>query len=166
MNDPPIQSDPRVTRILVVDDIADNYFLLQMILKLEGYQVEVADSGYAALERVEANPPDLLLLDVMMPGIDGFEVTLRIRQNTRLPYIPILLITGYDQLKESQAFNIGANGLVYKPFDLYELLEQVRAILRERLSGFKKPENRGLISYRPIPEQFLSDKCNGSEVVG
>jgi CheY-like chemotaxis protein len=137
MNKFPIQSDTRVTRILVVDDIADNYFLLEMILKLEGYQVEVADSGYAALERVEANPPNLILLDVMMPGIDGFEVTRRIRQNNRLPFIPILLITGYNQLEESQAFNMGVNGLVYKPFDPYQLLEQVREILHERLLGLK-----------------------------
>jgi CheY-like chemotaxis protein len=121
----------------VVDDIADNYFLLQMILKLEGYQVEVADSGYAALERVEANLPDLILLDVMMPGIDGFEVTRRIRQNTRLPFIPILLITGHNQLEEARAFNMGANGLLYKPIDLDRLLEQVRHILGERLSHLK-----------------------------
>lgn len=135
MNKRPIQSDTRLTRILVVDDIADNYFLLQMLLKLEGYQVEVADSGYAALERVEANPPDLILLDVMMPGIDGFEVTRRIRQDTRLPFIPILLITGYKQLEEAKAFNMGANGLLYKPIDSDQLLEQVRAILPTKVDG-------------------------------
>jgi CheY-like chemotaxis protein len=139
MNKLPIQSDKRVTRILVVDDLADNYFLLQMILKLEGYQVEVADSGHAALERVEATPPDLILLDVMMPGINGLEVTQRIRQNTRLPFIPILLITGYKQLEEAKALDMGANGLVYKPIDPDHLLEQVRDILGESLSPVNQP---------------------------
>lgn len=137
MNELPLHPDTRTTQILVVDDIAHNYLLIEMILKLEGYQVELADSGYAALERVEANPPDLMLVDVMMPGIDGFEVTRRIRQNNRLPFIPILLITGSDQIEESQAFDMGANGLVYKPFDLYRLLEQVQDILHAKLSGLQ-----------------------------
>jgi CheY-like chemotaxis protein len=106
-----------------------------MILKLEGYQVEVADSGYAALERVEANPPDLILLDVMMPGIDGFEVTRRIREDSCLPFIPIVLITGYKQLEEAKAFNMGANGLLYKPIDFDQLLEQVRTILLTKAGG-------------------------------
>ena len=77
-------------RILVVDDITDNYLLLQTLLETEGYQVEVADSGQAALAKVESNPPDLMLLDVMMADMNGYEVTQHIRQNPRLPFIPIL----------------------------------------------------------------------------
>ena len=64
MNELLFESDTKVTRILVVDDIADNCLLLQTILELEGYQVEVADNGYAALEMIEANPPALVLLDL------------------------------------------------------------------------------------------------------
>ena len=85
-----------VDRILVVDDVADNSFLLQTFLELEGYQVEVADSGYLALEKIETAPPDLVLLDVMMPGMNGYEVVKHIRENQQLPFIPILLVTGYD----------------------------------------------------------------------
>ena len=129
MNELLFESDTIVTRILVVDDLADNCFLLQTILELEGYQVEVADNGYAALEMVETNPPDLILLDVMMPKMNGFEVTQRLRQSSHLPFIPILLITGYDQLEKSKALYMGANGLLYKPIDCKRLLAQVGAVL-------------------------------------
>ncbi|QYO68712.1 response regulator [Leptolyngbya sp. 7M] len=71
-------------RILVVDDIADNLLLLQAILESEGYQVELADSGPAALDRIKTAPPDLVLLDVMMPDMNGFEVTQRVRQVAQL----------------------------------------------------------------------------------
>lgn len=135
MNAPHFESDTSITRILVVDDIADNYVLLQAILELEGYQVEVADNGYAALERVEVNPPDLILLDVMMPGINGFEITQRIRDNSYLPFIPILLVTADRAIEKSLAFYKGANGLLYKPIDLDLLLEQVRAILSQGEKG-------------------------------
>ena len=129
MNTPPLKPDTSMMRILVVDDIADNYLLIQAILELEGYQVEVADNGYFALEMIEFNPPDLILLDVMMPGLNGFEITQRLRQNNCLPLIPILLVTADKEIEESFAFDMGANGLLYKPIDPDLLLEQVRAIL-------------------------------------
>ena len=80
-------------RILIVDDIVDNLFLLQTVLEAEGYEVEVADNGRFAVAKVEAAPPDLILLDVMLLDMSGYEVTQRIRQNQELPYIPLLLVT-------------------------------------------------------------------------
>lgn len=115
-------------RILVVDDIVDNFFLLQFILEEEGYQVEYADNGYTALEMIEETPPHLVLLDVMMPGIDGFEVARRVRQNLRLPFIPILLTTAYDELNEELGLKSGVDGFIRKPIDFGELLNQVKAI--------------------------------------
>ena len=76
-------------RILVVDDVIDNCIQLQSFLETEGYQVETADSGRAALTLVETFRPHLVLLDVMMPEMDGLEVTRRIRRNSKLPFIPI-----------------------------------------------------------------------------
>ena len=122
---------PSNDHILIVDDIFDNYFLLQTLLEAEGYQVDVADSGWAALEKIEAEPPALVLLDVMMPGMSGYEVTKRIRQNQSLPFIPILLITGYEQLAETVEAETGANGFIRKPVDFDQLLDQVRSILLE-----------------------------------
>jgi two-component system, sensor histidine kinase and response regulator len=119
----------RVDRILVVDDTPDNLFLIQAILEEEGYQIEIVDNGREALEKIEENPPDLLLLDVMMPGMDGFEVTRRIRQNEKLPFMPILLITAYDQPSVAQGLDTGADDFIRKPVDFDELLARVRSLL-------------------------------------
>lgn len=116
-------------RILIVDDIADNLFLLQTVLENEGYAVDVADSGCAALKQVVRNPPDLVLLDVMMPEMDGFEVTQRIRQNPALPFIPILLITGYSEPVPAAGFDVGADGFIRKPIDFDDLLSRIQTIL-------------------------------------
>ncbi|GAP94124.1 response regulator [Leptolyngbya sp. NIES-2104] len=118
-------------RILVVDDIEDNSFLLQTVLEQEGYDVQIASSGREALDKVERQQPDLILLDVMMPEMNGFEVTQRIRQNDRLPFIPILLITGYDQFNPAEGFEFGADDFIRKPVDFDLLLDRIRAILPE-----------------------------------
>jgi CheY-like chemotaxis protein len=119
-------------RILVVDDIPDNSFLLKVLLEEEGYQVEVADSGCAALAKIAEEPPDLVLLDVMMPDMSGFEVTRQIRQNRHLPFIPILLITAHDQPKAAEGFEVGADGFLRKPIESEELLDRVHSILPPR----------------------------------
>jgi CheY-like chemotaxis protein len=89
MTGSPAETPSQVDRILVVDDLPDNYVLLQTFLESEAYEVAVAESGRAALDKIAANPPDLVLLDVIMPGMNGFEVAQRIRQNPALPFIPI-----------------------------------------------------------------------------
>ncbi len=121
-----------VDRILVVDDLPDNYFLLQTVLESEGYVVEVADSGRAALESIASHPPDLILLDVMMPGMNGFEVTRRLRQNPSIPFIPIFLVTGYSEPAPADGFGVGADGFIRKPIDFDDLLNKIRTILQPR----------------------------------
>jgi len=118
-----------IDRILIVDDIADNLFLLQTILEEEGYSVDVADSGRVALEQITNHPPDLVLLDVMMPEMNGIEVAQRIRQNTELPYIPILLITGYTDFAAGDGFEACADGFIQKPINFDVLLNHIRSIL-------------------------------------
>lgn len=119
-------------RILVVDDLFDNLVLLQTVLEAEGYQVELAENGQSALAKVEASPPDLILLDVMMPGMNGYEVTQQIRQNSELPYIPILLVTAHSEPKAVQGLTAGANDFIRKPIDFDELLARVGAFLQFR----------------------------------
>ncbi|MGV0028264.1 response regulator [Phormidesmis priestleyi] len=123
-----------VDRILVVDDVADNSFLLQTFLELEGYQVEVADNGYSALEKIETAPPDLVLLDVMMPGMNGYEVVRHIRKNQQLPFIPILLVTGHELNALPQVDEATVNGLIHKPVVFDELLTRVQSILHPDLN--------------------------------
>lgn len=108
--------------ILVVDDLADNLFLLKTILEAEGYTVDVAADGFTALEKVAQVPPELMLLDVMMPDMTGYEVLRRIRQNDRLAAIPIVLITAYDEVTEAG----DADGFLRKPIDFDELLNRVK----------------------------------------
>lgn len=116
-------------RILVVDDVADNLFLLQTVLEAEGYDIDTALDASLALAMIEASPPDLLLLDVMMPDMSGYEITQSIRQNDKLPLIPILLITAYDEASVVEGLKIGANGFIRKPIDFDLLLTKIREIL-------------------------------------
>lgn len=117
-------------QILVVDDSPDNVFLIQTILEEEGYTISTAEDGPSALAQIEQSPPSLVLLDVMMPGMDGFEVTQRLRKNTKLPFIPILLITAYDQPSVAQGLDMGADDFIRKPVEVDELLARVRSLLR------------------------------------
>jgi CheY-like chemotaxis protein len=121
-----------IDRILVVDDIADNLLLLQTILESEGYQVELANSGQAALNKIKTAPPDLVLLDVMMPEMNGFQVTQQVRQDPSLPFIPILLVTGYTEPTPAEGYDVGADGFIRKPIDFDELLNRIRSILQPK----------------------------------
>ena len=120
----------KIDRILAVDDTQDNLILVQAILESEGYKIDLASDGIKALRQIEQSPPDLILLDVMMPGIDGYEVTRRIRNNPTISYIPILLITAFHQSSVVEGLDAGADDFIRKPFDTDELLARVRSLLR------------------------------------
>ncbi|MFB2836401.1 response regulator [Floridanema evergladense] len=120
----------QLKRILIVDDIQDNISLLEAILVEEGYVVDTANNGKVALEKIQSIPPDLILLDAMMPGMDGYELTRKIREQKDLPFIPIVLITAYENMNAAQALDLGANDFVRKPIEYDELMARVRASLR------------------------------------
>lgn len=120
---------PRIPRILVVDDSPDNLFLVQTALEEGGYDISLAEDGKTALALVDRLQPDLILLDVMMPEMDGYEVTERIRSNDKLPYIPILLITAHERSSVVKGLDVGANDFIRKPVDVDELLARVRSLL-------------------------------------
>jgi signal transduction histidine kinase len=117
-------------RLLIIDDVPDNLFLARTILEEEGYEITTSTNGHTALEIVQTEPPDLILLDVMMPGIDGYEVTKRIRAMPDLPFIPILLITAYDRANAVKGLDLGADEFIRKPIEADELLARVRSLLR------------------------------------
>ncbi len=119
-----------VKRILAVDDNPDNLILLETIFESEGYEVELVTDGVTALKQVEQSPPDLILLDVMMPEMDGYEVTRRIRKNPEISYIPIVLISAYHDASVIEGLDAGADDFIRKPFDHEELLARVRSLLR------------------------------------
>jgi CheY-like chemotaxis protein len=116
-------------RILVVDDLPDNLFLLRSLLEEEGYQVEVAEEGSAALAKMHDIPPDLILLDVMMPGLNGYELTRQIRRDRTFCAIPIVLITASIEACRVKGLAAGATDFVRKPLDLDELLLIIQRLL-------------------------------------
>ena len=118
-------------RILVVDDVAKNVKLLADLLSVKGYTALTAASGAEALERVAADAPDLILLDVMMPGMSGYEVCQAIRANPAHSMLPIVLVTALDPSQErAKGLEAGADDFLSKPVNQAELLARVKSLLR------------------------------------
>jgi signal transduction histidine kinase len=117
--------------ILVVDDIPENRELLEAALTAADYRVQCAADGPAALDRVAVELPDLILLDVMMPGMDGYQVCRTLKVGPDTAFIPIVMITAYQDLPHRiQGIEAGADDFLTKPFDSHELLTRVRSLLR------------------------------------
>ncbi|MBD2415030.1 hybrid sensor histidine kinase/response regulator [Nostoc calcicola FACHB-389] len=131
----------RSDKILVVDDSPDNVFLIKTILEEEGYTISTAENGISALAQLQASPCDLVLLDLMMPGMDGYEVTKHIRGDLKLSqYIPILLITAHDAPNVAHGLDLGADDFIRKPVTVDELLARVRSLLRLKHSMDERDE--------------------------
>lgn len=135
------------SRILVVDDISKNLQVVGTILRNEGYHVMPATSGLQALERVSAQPPDLILLDLMMPEMDGLEVCSRLKADPFTRQIPVIFLTASNEMDHlMKGFEAGAVDYITKPFNAPELLARVRTHLelkhaRERLREMNEEKN-------------------------
>jgi adenylate cyclase len=117
-------------RILVVDDTPANVRLLEAVLRPRGYEVLRAGSGPEALEAVARDRPDLVLLDIVMPGIDGYEVCRQLRATPASAVLPVVMITASGNEEKLRALEAGADDFIAKPFDQAELLARVRSLLR------------------------------------
>lgn len=115
-------------RILIVEDEKQIARFLELELQHEGYDVDVAYDGRDGLKAVEQNEPDLVLLDIMLPGINGMEVCRRIRQFSE---VPVIMLTAKDETTDKvMGLDLGANDYITKPFAIEELLARIRAALR------------------------------------
>jgi two-component system cell cycle response regulator DivK len=114
-------------RILVIDDMEDNRRILRDLLTTGGFEVIEAETGEAGVEAAEASRPDLILMDIQLPGLDGYEATRRIKANPALRAIPLIAVTSYalsgDDVK---AYEAGCDDYVTKPFSPRALLAKVR----------------------------------------
>jgi signal transduction histidine kinase len=116
--------------ILVVDDVPQNVRLLEAILTSNGYTVTSASSGHEALDKVTTELPDLVLLDIQMPGMDGYEVCRRLRADPATQFLPVVMITASDTEVRVNALDAEADDFVTKPFNQQELLARVRSLVR------------------------------------
>ncbi len=141
-----------MTRILVVEDEKSLSDPLAYLLRREGYEVSVVDNGLSAIDAVDQSPPDLMLLDLMLPGLAGTEVCREVRNRSSLP---IIMLTAKDsEVDIVVGLELGADDYVTKPYSSRELLARIRAVLRRRSSD---PEGTdGVLEYHGI--QLDSDR--------
>ncbi|HSA07400.1 MAG TPA: response regulator transcription factor [Candidatus Gastranaerophilales bacterium] len=156
-----------MSRILVVDDDLAILELLKINLEMMGHEVITTPEGIKGFALVKQELPDLVLLDVMMPEVDGYTVAQRIRQNETTKDIPILMLTALGMLKDKvQGFNSGVDDYLVKPFELEELKVRVRALLRRSDSlpeTLKRPQILVIGDITLLPEN-LSVKINDNEI--
>ena len=154
-----------MTKILVIDDDAAINELIKINLELNGYNVIQAFNGVDGFAKAKQESPALVILDVMMPEVDGFTVAQRIRQSSEIADIPIIMLTALSQLNDKvNGFNIGVDDYLTKPFEIDELLVRVRALLKRTQQIPQSSAIRELLTYKEItllPETFsvkINDK--------
>lgn len=145
-------------KILVVDDDVSINELIKVNLELSGYKVFQAYDGVRGFALAKQELPSLIVLDVMMPDVDGFTVAKRIRENAETQNIPIIMLTALSQLNDKvTGFNIGVDDYLVKPFEIEELLVRVRALLKRTNQIPVSASTRELLTLGDItllPEQY------------
>ncbi|GAB4478652.1 MAG: response regulator [Anaerolineales bacterium] len=142
-------------RLLIVEDDNDIATMLRIYFASQGYEVDVAARGSEALDKTRQNMPHLIILDIMLPDFDGFEVCRTLRTTTRTSHVPIIFLTQKDERSDKlQGLELGADDYITKPFDIEELKLRVqRAIARAEQQSLTDPRS-GLPSGRLIEEQL------------
>ena len=154
-----------MAEILIIDDDTAINELIKINLELQGYEVTQAFNGIEGFAKAKQEEPALIILDVMMPEVDGFTVAQRIRQCPEIAETPILMLTALSQLSDKvNGFNIGVDDYLTKPFEIDELIVRVRALLKRTKQIPKSTAVRELLTYKEItliPETYsvkINDK--------
>lgn len=145
-------------RILVIDDDPSISELVSINLEMAGYDVSPAEDGVKGQALAVQIQPDLIMLDLMLPKVDGFTVCQRLRRDPRTADIPVLMLTALGQIQDKiDGFNAGADDYLTKPFDVEEMLARVRALLRRTDRIPQAAKHSEILSHGPltlIPERF------------
>ena len=147
-----------MTKILVIDDDIAINELIKINLELQGYEVKQAFNGVEGFALAKQEVPELIVLDVMMPEVDGYTVAQRIRQCDEISDTPIIMLTALSQLNDKvNGFNIGVDDYLTKPFETEELIVRVRALLKRSSKIPKSLAVRDLLTYKEVtllPETY------------
>ncbi len=154
---PPTITDPNAPLVLIVDDEPVNLQVLSNFLSLEGYRVKSVENGRQAIETVTLEKPTLLLLDVMMPGLSGYEVCSHLREHFTKAELPIILLSALGQVQEKiKGFNAGANDYLTKPFNKEELQSRISAYIHASQTEIIENKNQSLL--KDIEHQHLINR--------
>lgn len=135
-------------KILIVDDNQDTLNILGAILKREGYQVLLAKDGLEAIEKVREASPSLILLDIMMPKIDGFGVLQALKQDSRFMKIPVLVVTAKtDPISKNQSLGLGASDFLIKPVNPAEIIRKIKQHLGDEAPPSSPPLKAVFLSF-------------------
>jgi len=156
------------TKILVVDDTPQNVKLLADLLTVKGYTVVTAASGAEALKQMEAERPDLVLLDVVMPGMSGYEVCRKIRENPATQILPVVMATSLDPAQERvKGIEAGADDFLTKPINQPELLARVRSLLRiKEMYDTIQAQAAQLVEWNKTLEERVQEQVTQLERLG
>lgn len=147
--------------VLIVDDNIDTVELLRKRLKAEGYNTSEAYDGEEALKKVYETPPDIIILDVMMPKLDGYEVCSRLKSDERTKFIPIIMLTAKSDVESRvKGLDIGADDYVPKPFDYRELSARIRSLLTRKETAERFIEEEKTESVRKLIDSLSHEIRN------
>ena len=155
------KSEPRQNfKILIVDDLLENLRLLNNLLTKEGYEVRQAPDGEMALTNIPRFQPDLILLDIMMPDMDGYTVCTRIKSDEKLKDIPVIFLSALDlTFDKIKAFEVGAADFIHKPFHPAEVIARVKNNLRIRQQALQLKAQQAIIfSQRKQIEKAIQER--------
>ena len=151
-----------MTKVLVVEDNANLAFGLTRSLESEGYDVEAAEDGIRGLEMARSGNPDLVVLDLMLPGMDGYSILKKLRSEGK--DVPVLILTARgEEADKVFGFRLGADDYVTKPFSLSELLARVNAILRRAKSGDKRDGDSSVEEFGDVSINTLARSVKRAE---